>query len=218
MTSPKLKFCGLKRPEDARVAERLKANFIGVILTSSQRKVTIEEAERVFDAAPSPRKVGVVGSGTVASFLALARSLDLDVLQVHGGLSPDENAWLRDEFDGELWRVIPVDQATGATTPEWHELADAADALLFDTSVAGKTGGTGTPFDWKRAETDIVKIAHEVPIVLAGGLNPHNVREAIETLHPAVVDVSSGIEAAPGVKDPALMEAFANAVRAASIV
>jgi len=218
MSATKLKFCGMKRVEDAREAERLKANFIGVILTASPRKVSVDEALRLFDAAPSPRKVGVVGSGTVTSFASAARALDLDVIQVHRTLTSDETARLRDEFDGEIWAVIPVDQATGTIPPAWHQIADSADALLLDTSAGGKTGGTGKTFNWKSAAAEAKKVEREIPIVLAGGLNPENVAEAIGILHPAVVDVSSGVESSPGVKSHQLMQAFAKAVLSASIV
>ena len=218
MSATKFKFCGMKRVEDAREAERLKANYIGVILTASPRKVSIDEALRLFDAAPSPRKVGVVGIGTASSFARAARDLELDVIQVHRALTPDETARLRDEFDGNIWAVIPVEEKTGSIPPEWHQIADSADALLLDTSAGGRTGGTGKSFNWKNAEVEARKVEREIPIVLAGGLNPANVAEAIGILRPSVVDVSSGVESAPGVKDHNLMQAFAKAVLSASIV
>lgn len=215
----KIKFCGMTRPEDAELAEQLRANFVGVILTTSPRKVTAEQALRVFDAAPSLRHVGVVGaSGKASTIGRTARTLELDVIQLHGTFTPDEMSRLRDEFDGEIWAVAPVEDASGVIGEDWHSLTDAADGLLLDTSVKGRTGGTGVPFNWSSAKDQVHKISREIPVILAGGLDPQNVAEAIKTLKPAVVDVSSGVEASAGVKDPDLMLAFANAVRSASIV
>lgn len=215
----KIKFCGMTRPQDAELAEQLRANFVGVILTTSPRKVSADQALRVFDAAPSLRHVGVVGAGGKVSTIGrTARNLELDVVQLHGAFTPDEMSRLRDEFDGEIWAVAPVEDASGVIGQEWRALSDTADALLLDTSVKGRSGGTGVPFHWSSAREQVHTISREIPVILAGGLNPQNVAEAITTLKPAVVDVSSGVEASAGVKDPELMQAFANAVRSASIV
>lgn len=214
----KIKFCGMKRAEDARTAEELGANFVGVILTKSPRKVSVEEAIKVFESAPSLRRVGVIGRLEMEGIAKSARNMELDILQLHGAFSSDEFSRLRDDFDGEIWAVTPVDEQSGKLIDTWRSTADVADALLLDTSVRGKSGGTGAPFNWSRARPAVDKVSKEIPIVLAGGLNPENVGIAIDVLHPSVVDVSSGVESAPGVKDPELMRAFANAVRSASIV
>lgn len=208
----------MKRPADARTAEELGANFIGVILTKSPRKVSAEEAIKIFEAAPSLRRVGVIGRSEMNGIAKTARNIELNILQLHGAFSGDEVSRLRDEFDGEIWAVAPIDEKSGALNDRWRSSADVADALLLDTSVKGKSGGTGAPFNWQQARPMIRKISREIPIVLGGGLNPENVAKAIGTLHPSVVDVSSGVETAPGIKDPDLMRAFANAVRSASIV
>jgi phosphoribosylanthranilate isomerase len=214
----KIKFCGLRRPVDAAHAASLGATYAGVILTESRRKVEPDEARAVFDAAPSLKRVGVVGYASIARVLGLAQKADLEVLQLHGNFSPDEHAQLRQEFDGQLWAVIPVDAASGAITSEWREIADASDALMLDTSAGGRSGGTGQVFNWKAAAPVASAIAREIPLVLAGGLGPQNVASAIHQLHPAVVDVSSGVEDSPGIKSHALMTAFAQAVVSASIV
>jgi phosphoribosylanthranilate isomerase len=162
--------------------------------------------------------VGVVGYASIGRVLGLAQKADLEVLQLHGNFSPDEHAQLRQEFDGQLWAVIPVEAASGAITSEWREIADASDALMLDTNVGGRSGGTGEVFNWKAAAPLVSAIAREIPLVLAGGLGPENVASAIRQLHPAVVDVSSGVEDSPGIKSHALMTAFAQAVVSASIV
>jgi phosphoribosylanthranilate isomerase len=214
----KIKFCGLRRPADAAHAEKLGASYAGVIFTESRRRVTLDEARAVFDAAPSVKRVGVVGFESIARLLSIARKADLHVLQLHGNFTSDDHAQLRQEFDGELWTVIAVDSLTGAIESDWRDVADAADAILLDTNVGSRSGGTGKTFNWKAARPLVADISRELPVVLAGGLNPGNVASAIADLRPAVVDVSSGVETSPGVKSHELMSAFAQAVVSASIV
>lgn len=214
----KIKFCGLCRPEDAAHAASLGAEYGGVILTESPRRVDAARAVEIFGAAPGLKRVGVVGREPLARLLQTAHAARLDVLQVHGHLSADEHAGLRDEFDGAIWSVIGVDRETGALTADWKKTADFSDAILLDTSASGRTGGTGRTFDWHRSAPLVQEISREVPVILAGGLNPENVADAIGALHPAVVDVSSGVEISPGVKSPERMSAFARAVASASIV
>lgn len=214
----RIKFCGVTRGSDAAQAAALGASHIGVILTESPRRMTPLQARAVFAAAPGPRRVGVFRHLPLSDLLNDASAADLEVLQLHGRFTPDEMALLREGFDGELWSVIPMDGRHPGIPENWLDLADITDALVLDTSVRGMTGGTGATFDWKAAEPFVREAATRTTIVLAGGLTPSNVADAIRTLAPGVVDVSSGVETAPGVKDPALMRAFADAVRAASIV
>jgi phosphoribosylanthranilate isomerase len=214
----KLKFCGLRRPEDAAHAASLGAAYAGVILTESKRKVTPREARDVFDAARSLKRVGVFGREGISSVLRMASQAGLDVLQLHGQFTPDEHAQLRQEFDGVIWVVIGIDSVTGVPSGDWKTVADFADALLLDTAAAGRSGGTGITFDWKKVAPLAREISHELPVVLAGGLNPENVASAVRILRPSVVDVSSGVEVSPGLKSPDLMTAFARSVASASIV
>jgi phosphoribosylanthranilate isomerase len=118
---------------------------------------------------------------------------------------------LKAELGVEVWRVIrfrpegvPVDLRS-----EWSDV----DGLLLDTLVAGASGGTGTPFDWASASMHVRDRAAGQRLIVAGGLRPENVRLAIDRLGPDVVDVSSGVESAPGVKDHRRMAAFMSAVR-----
>ena len=214
----KLKFCGLRRPVDAAYAATLGATYGGVILTESKRRVSAEEAREVFDAAPSLTRVGVLGRESIRQAMRFASAISLDVLQLHGHFTLDEHAQLREQFDGEIWSVISIDADSGAPSANWKDIADFADALLLDTGTAGKSGGTGRHFDWKKATPLVREISREVPVVLAGGLTPENVGQALEVLRPAVVDVSSGVEKSPGVKSHELMAAFARSVVSASIV
>lgn len=218
MSRVRMKFCGLTNPGDAEYAATLGAAYGGVILTESARRVVAEQAREVFDAAPSLKRVGVVGNDSISKILHLAEEIELDVLQLHGAFSPEDCAQIRQEFEGDLWGVIGVDAKTARIPETWKTVADSVDALLLDTMVRGKSGGTGRVFDWGSVRDQTAVISREIPIVLAGGLNPDNVAEAIATLSPAVVDVSSGVEDSPGVKSREKMSAFARAVSSASIV
>ncbi len=214
----KIKFCGLTRSSDAAHAAEVGAFYGGVIMTKSVRQVTPADAREIFNAAPELKRVGVVGREPISRILRAAERAELDVLQLHRHLSADECDQLREEFDGEIWSVLGIDEQTSELPESWKSIADSVDALLLDTSIRGKSGGTGRPFDWDVIASRAIEIGRDVPIVVAGGLNPGNVARAITTLHPAVVDVSSGVESAPGIKSPEMMTAFARAVASASIV
>ncbi len=218
LTATKIKFCGLCRPEDAAHGAAIGSDYSGVIFAPGKRTVTVETAREVLAAAPGTKRVGVFGLDSVPSVLSVAREADLDVLQLHGRFTAEDHFLLRQEFEGEIWSVISVDVESGALDENWRSFADAADALLLDSSVAGNTGGTGRPFNWGAAAASVHAVATEMPIILAGGLTPDNVAAAMHQLSPDVVDVSSGVERSPGVKDHDLMSAFALAVRSASIV
>jgi phosphoribosylanthranilate isomerase len=214
----KIKFCGLTRSADAAHAAEVGAFYGGVIMTRSVRQVTPADAREIFDAAPELKRVGVVGREPISRILRAAEKAELDVLQLHRHLSGDECEQLREKFDGEIWAVLGVDIESSELPESWKSIADSVDALLLDTSIRGKSGGTGQPFDWDAFSPRAMGIGRDIPIVLAGGLNHENVTRAITTLHPAVVDVSSGVESAPGIKSPEMMTAFARAVASASIV
>ena len=216
----RMKFCGMTRPVDAAFAGELGASYVGAVFAESPRRVTVAEAREIFAGASGVRRVGVFGHATISSpeIIRAARELRLDVMQLHGCFAPDEVARLRDYFDGEMWAVLAVEESRVTFPEDWEMIADAADAIVFDTSVRGASGGTGRVFDWTAAAPAIKRAASQATIVLAGGLNPANVATGIRLLHPAIVDVSSGVESSPGIKDHGLMRAFADAVVSASIV
>lgn len=214
----RIKFCGLTRPEDASQAESLGATYGGVILTESVRQVSPGRAVEIFDAAPGLKRVGVFRHALPASLIAEAKDIGLDVVQLHGRFTVEEIVQLREGFPGELWAVVPFDVVEPQLPDEWSERADRVDAVLVDASIGNRTGGTGAAFDWARAEPLVRRLGERTGIILAGGLTPVNVAVAIRILAPKVVDVSSGVESAPGIKDAGLMKAFAEAVRSASMV
>ncbi len=214
----RIKFCGMTRRADAVVASELGATHLGVILAESPRQVTPAQANDVFSGAPGMRRVGVFRHSPVGDVLDAARATYLDVIQMHGRFSPDDVMRLREGFDGQLWSVLPIEAGDIAISEELDAFSDLVDAILLDTVAGGMSGGTGIAFNWEAAQPLARKLAERTTVVLAGGLNPENVAEAIRILAPAIVDVSSGVESSPGIKDHSRMKAFAEAVASASIV
>ena len=210
-----VKFCGLTRREDAALGASLGASYLGVVFAESPRRIDAVIARAIFNGVPHrPKRVGVFGRLSALEIAQTARDVGLDVVQLHGDPSADDVRSLRSLFDGEIWAACRV---AGGDLPEGvASLAQAADRLLIDSRAAnGKAlGGTGMSFDWDAVAGALSRRGLELGIVLAGGLTPANVGRAIEALSPSVVDVSSGVEQSPGIKNEALMRAFIEAVGA----
>lgn len=208
----RVKICGLTRREDARVAAQAGADVLGAVLVpSSPRVVTPQDAAGLAEAAERPLAI-VVADLPLARLLEVARSSRARILQLHGGESPALLGHLRGEGSWELWKAVRV------RTPDEIRQAVAgyagvADALLLDGWHPRQLGGTGTSFPWKALEVLRGEIPPELQVGVAGGLNPGNVAEAVRLLHPDIVDVSSGVEARPGVKDPEAVAAFVREAR-----
>jgi len=200
-----IKFCGLTRSDDVAEAGRLGAAYAGVILASGPRLLTIERAREVLtalhDASGTPRRVGVFGEQDVESISRAASAIGLDVVQLHGDEQPLDGAWL----DRPLFRSTTIDDAE-----ELMALWPVGTPLLLDATDRDRRGGTGTTVDWTRAAA----LARRRRIILAGGLTPENVAEAIAQAQPWGVDVVTGVEASPGRKDPRKLRAFIAAAKA----
>jgi phosphoribosylanthranilate isomerase len=222
-----IKFCGLTRPEDALAAASLGAAYVGVIFAGGPRKVTPERAKEILEVVPTGvRRVGVFGnhvildgptSGRGSDDEAIQRAVDLiglDVVQLHGEATAERIAELRRLVQASIWAVVRV---TDSLPDRVASLIDASDGLLLDAYVPSALGGTGHSFAWDAVAGDLRAIRSERPIILAGGLRPENVADAISALSPDVVDVSSGVEKAPGIKDHSRMREFRDAVMHASI-
>jgi phosphoribosylanthranilate isomerase len=216
MTS--IKFCGLTREQDAAFAAELGASYAGVIFAASPRQVTASRARRILEAAgPGVRRVGVFASASLEEIAAITQAVQLDAVQLHGASCLSLYAEIKEVFRGEVWAVVPVGSGPAAQKA-LAQVCDHADAALLDTLVSDRTGGTGQAFDWASMADSVVTAKQKIRVVVAGGLNPGNVALAITSLRPDLVDVSSGVEASPGIKDHNLMRAFAEAVYSASIV
>ena len=212
-----IKFCGLTRVDDARNVERAGARYLGVILASGPRLIDTSRANVVLGARRAGIERGAVfGDQPLDEVLRIAALLDLDLLQLHGDPTAEFVGELRARTDRAIWPVLRVDGTTLPTRA--RALAEAAGTIVLDTKVIGQLGGTGVTLDWVGLRDAVHALRAAVPsarIVLAGGLRAHNVAEAIALLRPDVVDVSSGVESAPGVKDAQAITQFVAAVKAA---
>ena len=206
-----VKFCGLTREDDARVAASLGASYAGVIFAGGPRNLEPDRARAVLDAATPLRRVGVFGRVDVAQIMSAAEEAELDVIQLHGDPSPDDVADIRAATGSRVWAVARID---AELPPGLSELFDAADSVLIDARSEGALGGTGRTIPWSALAPGIAEARMGRTLVLAGGLSPENVGKAIRLLAPDVVDVSSGVETSPGIKDHARMRAFLAAVKA----
>lgn len=213
---PAIKICGLTRPDDAREAVDAGADYLGVILAGGPRLLDVTQARRVLGAARHEvRRVAVFGAQSVDETREIAEALALDAVQLHGDPSEDFVRQLRDGWSRAIWPVLRVE---GTSLPaSAAALARAAGHLVLDAKVVGQLGGTGVALDWGGLRDEVAAVRAAVPdvrIVLAGGLRAENVRTAIGLLAPDVVDISSGVEVSPGVKDPVAIQQFVAAVRA----
>jgi phosphoribosylanthranilate isomerase len=202
----------MTRSADVALAAELGATYVGAVFAGGPRVVTAQQAGRMFKGVANVRRVGVFGDQTRDEIARAAETASLDVIQLHADPSPEFTADVKRKTGLETWAAIRISNALDATN--FNELASCADAILFDTRRSASLGGTGHTFDWSLVAGWRGRFANATArVVLAGGLAPTLVAAAIAQVRPDVVDVSSGIESAPGVKDPALMRAFVAAVR-----
>lgn len=201
---PRVKICGIRRPEDAQLAVDLGADALGFVFwPNSPRAVTAEQARIVIDRVPPfVATVGVFVNQAPSDVLDTVRRAGLTAIQLHG----DEDA---SAYAGCGWRVIKALPVGEDFTLSAVEDVPAEMTVLLDAHDPVRRGGTGRPIEWSVAAT----AARVRPIVLSGGLTPANLRTAVDTVQPFAVDVSSGVESAPGVKDEAKMRAFFAALR-----
>ena len=205
-----VKICGLTRSVDAEFADAAGAAYLGVIFAGGPRERTPMHARDTL-AGRRARKVGVFADQTPEAIATLVEMVGLDVVQLHGASDTERIQGVRAATGAEIWAVIRT--ADGTLPEHVAELCDAADALLIDALVAGALGGTGTPVRWDVLGESLDALDYHPRIVLAGGLTPENVAEAIDYVAPSVVDVSSGVESSPGIKDHARIRAFIAAAR-----
>lgn len=203
----RVKICGLRTVDDVVAVARAGAAYAGfVFFPKSPRHLSIPEAKALALAAPTGlAKVALIVNADDAAIEAILADVPIDMLQLHGAETPERVAEVRDRFG------LPVMKAVGlsgeADLAAIMEYSLIADQLLIDAKPGSGTdlpGGNGLAFDWRL----LVGRKWLRPWMLAGGLGPHNVAEAIRLTGARQVDVSSGVESAPGVKDHALIAAF----------
>jgi phosphoribosylanthranilate isomerase len=206
-----VKICGITSPEDARAAVEAGADALGFVFWHmSTRKLEVARAAAIARGLPPfVLRVGVFVDASRDEMARIADDVGLDLLQLHGDEPPEAIAGL----PRRALKAVRVGK--GFAADEALRFVGKAAGLLVDTRLPGETqmpGGTGVAFDWSLVQG----LAARVPfLVLAGGLGPGNVAEAIRAVRPHAVDVSSGVEGLPGRKDPAKMKAFVDAARAA---
>ncbi len=207
MSTLRVKICGITRPEDALLACELGADAIGFIFyRPSPRYISPQKAFEISRQLPEHvARVGVFVEEDDRFIFHVAQEVPLDVIQFHGNHSP---AFMQ-PFQGYR-RIKAFRVRHSLDAAHLAAYRDVADAFLLDTYRQGQFGGTGVSFDWKLAQP----IRKAFRLILAGGLNATNVRQAVETVKPYGIDVSSGIESAPGRKDAKKMRTFFEQVEA----
>ena len=201
---PKIKICGLTRLEDAQAAAELGADAVGLVFyAKSKRCVDVAQAAEIVAALP-PKvvKVALFVNESAEQICRILGTVPIDIVQFHGDEAPE---FCR-QFGKPYWKAVRVQSAQDIAEAAGR-YADAA-ALLLDAHIEGQYGGTGQVFDWRLLPETL-----PLPWILSGGLNPGNVAAALQQTGAAWLDVSSGVEQAPGIKNRDLMADFIQQVR-----
>ncbi|MGB0721069.1 MAG: phosphoribosylanthranilate isomerase [Gammaproteobacteria bacterium] len=214
MHHTRIKICGITRDEDLQCAVEAGADALGFVFhEASPRNVSIATARALSGRVPAfVARVALFMDAGEELIRSVLDEVELDLLQFHGQESPQSCA----RWGMEYIKAIPM----GGVAPDGRVLASyvddhgAAKGFLLDSNAVGEAGGSGKTFDWTRIG-ELFGANHQ--IILAGGLNPDNVSEAVRGVRPYAVDVSSGVEAAKGIKDPLKVMRFTDAVRRADL-
>lgn len=207
-----VKICGLGSPEDAAAASAAGADYIGVVLVPNRMRTrTLEEAGAIMAEAPGVLRVGVFANARQEDILSASSVLRLDAIQLHGSEPALDLVKLRALGAPPLWKVISPPHGS-ATLDAFDAYAAVADAIVLD----GGDGGRGVVFDWAAFRPLRSRLPRGVRLVVAGGLTPANVAQAVRELSPDIVDVSSGVESSPGRKAAHLIREFIMAAQRAA--
>lgn len=211
MPTAAIKICGISTPTALEAAIRARADYAGfVFFPKSPRHVSPAQAAELADRAKGRiARVGLFVDADDATLAEAVEAADLDVLQLHGKETPERAAQLRARFGLKVWKALPI--ASAEDVERARAYAGAVDMLLFDakTPTGALPGGMGLSFDWGL----VAGWKGATAWGLAGGLTPDNVAEALAMTQAPLVDTSSGVESAPGVKDEDRIAAFCAAVR-----
>ena len=213
-----IKICGNTSVEDAHLAAEAGADAVGFVFAPSPRRVTAGQVAAIVPRLPlALEKIGVFVDAEFEEIAATVEAAGLTGVQLHFDATAELAAQLRARFRPEL-RILGVVHFDARAGKRVAAIArdTNVDALLLDSRTAAAAGGTGVAFDWDAARGLIFDADGAVKFIAAGGLTPENVAQAIATLRPWGVDVVSGVEAAPGRKDPTKVRAFINNARAAA--
>jgi len=212
-----IKICGNTSLEDALLAADAGADAVGFVFAPSPRQVTAGQVAAITAHLPAQiEKIGVFVDAPLAQIINTVAQSGLTGVQLHSEVDREAVAQVRARL-GPQFRILRVVQfaSEAADRVQALSLDPAIDGVLVDSRTATAAGGTGIAFDWSSAAATVFQGTNK-PLIVAGGLNPANVQEAIATLRPWGVDVVSGVEAAPGRKDPTKVRAFVVNARAAT--
>jgi phosphoribosylanthranilate isomerase len=205
MPPTRIKVCGVTRLDDALMLEQEGVDSIGFnFVATSPRCITADVASSICARLhPATQTVAVVANGSAAEVRSVLAATGIAWAQFHGDEPPERVA----QFLPHAYKAIPIREANDAEAADLYP----GEHILVDAKVEGLLGGTGQVFDWRL----VTELARRRKVTLAGGLTPENVARAIETVQPYCVDVASGVESSPGVKDARLVRAFVQGVRLA---
>lgn len=201
----RIKVCGITRFEDAKVAASIGVDALGFIFYQrSPRYIPPEEAALIIKQLPPfVSRVGVFVDEDQEKVVAIARATGIDTIQLHGTESPRYCS----KLPLPIIKAFSIEPDSDLSLLEQYHVA----GFLLDTWASGKRGGTGKTFDWSIARSACIKYGR---VILAGGLNPTNIEEALESVHPYGIDINSGVEIKPGIKNPRKMHDAVRIVRA----
>ncbi len=206
---PKVKICGITNLEDARFVAGALVDFMGFIFyDKSPRYIEPAKAGAINNWIEGPKKVGVFVNQPLSDVNQIAKETGLDYVQLHG----NESVEYCELIEKPIIKVIHIEEETVGylLKHQIDEYSKVADFILFDTKIANLWGGTGTAFDW----SVLTKLELDIPFFLSGGLSAENINQALETVQPYAVDVSSSLEEKPGLKDFGKIEAFMENINA----
>ena len=213
--APLVKICGLTRNEDARFAQKAGADYVGVVLSQGfGRSVPEGGGERVLDGVTVPRVAVTVDESPEVN-MALARSIGASVIQLHGSESEETARALKNAGAWSIWKAVRAREA-GDVQRVIDDFEESLDGVLVEGWRKGAIGGAGLKLGVDPAALNGV-LTRSVSFALAGGLTPESVADYVARFGPDVVDVSSGVEREPGLKDPDRVEAFIRAARSGTL-
>jgi phosphoribosylanthranilate isomerase len=212
-----IKICANTSLDDALLAAKSGADAVGFVFAPSPRRVTAEQAAAIVPhLAPAIEKIGVFVDASFEEIAPIVETAALTGVQLHFAPPDGLSTRLRRRFGASL-RILRVVHFYNAEALDATALNDPdTDGILVDSRTAKAVGGTGVAFDWDAARKGMFGNAGSLNLIAAGGLSPTNVAEAIAKLQPWGIDVVSGVESAPGLKDPAKVRAFIANARATS--
>lgn len=223
-----IKICANTNLDDAQMAAELGADAVGFVFAPSRRRVTAKDVAQITPHLPkNVERVGVFDSRYAEEIAAAVQEAGLSAIQLHGVGELHLAKRLNEMFEGRVriiqtvhWAVDGGDESAKCVRQRLKEIeaGRVVERILIDSKVGQATGGTGVTFDWAAARAVLAEGNGRLKMIVAGGLRPDNIEEAIRELNPWGIDVASGVERTPGHKDPDKLSAFIKNARAAKII